>query len=296
MKCFYHASDSDGWCSGAIVALSENNYENENFIGIDYSNNNFNNFDFSKISRNETVYIVDLSFTEDTLNILSKIISKCGIENIIWLDHHKSSIDICNKYPTVDSIRGVRSSDHSAAYLTWIYLFGTEYIPAIVEYISDYDSFVFKYGDASKFLNYGVNKNKLLKNPASLLWSTILKSDNFVVKLISDGKIIDAYLSENYSEYIKNNAYETNFEGYTMAVVNRNCNSLIFGDLYKRYKIVSTFVYDGEKWKYSLYSGDPSVDCEAIARKYGGGGHKGAAGFSSDEMLYKKTSSIDLNY
>jgi len=34
-------------------------------------------------------------------------------------------------------------------------------------------------------------------------------------------------------------------------------------------------------WQYSLYSTNPNVHCGEIAQKYGGGGHRGAAGFSS---------------
>jgi len=39
-------------------------------------------------------------------------------------------------------------------------------------------------------------------------------------------------------------------------------------------------------WTYSMYS--KTVDVSNIAKKYGGGGHKGAAGFNMDKMGFEK--------
>lgn len=71
-------------------------------------------------------------------------------------------------------------------------------------------------------------------------------------------------------------------------VVNRRCDSLIFGDLIKNYPIVAIWVFDGEKYKYSIYSDKSDIDCSKIAERYGGGGHKGASGFVSEKMIFNK--------
>ena len=66
-------------------------------------------------------------------------------------------------------------------------------------------------------------------------------------------------------------------------------NSLIFGeDIYNTYPICVVFAYDGEYYEYTLYSSDKNVDCSKIAEKFGGGGHKGAAGFRSKELVLKR--------
>jgi hypothetical protein len=39
-----------------------------------------------------------------------------------------------------------------------------------------------------------------------------------------------------------------------------------------------SFWFDGKVWHMSLYNDDGSVDCSAICKTFGGGGHKGAAG------------------
>ena len=48
------------------------------------------------------------------------------------------------------------------------------------------------------------------------------------------------------------------------------------------------WAFNGEKYSYTLYSNDKNVDCSKIAEKYGGGGGRGASGFSSNELLFKK--------
>ena len=43
------------------------------------------------------------------------------------------------------------------------------------------------------------------------------------------------------------------------------------------------------KWKISFYAPpEKDVDFTVIAKKYGGGGHKGAAGFSSPDFVLRK--------
>jgi hypothetical protein len=41
------------------------------------------------------------------------------------------------------------------------------------------------------------------------------------------------------------------------------------------------------KWKVSLYSTKPEIDCGVIAKTFGGGGHKGAAGFICDKLPWE---------
>ena len=44
------------------------------------------------------------------------------------------------------------------------------------------------------------------------------------------------------------------------------------------------FWYQDNKWHFSLYNDNGLVDCSAIAKQYGGGGHQGAAGFIVDDI------------
>jgi nanoRNase/pAp phosphatase (c-di-AMP/oligoRNAs hydrolase) len=45
------------------------------------------------------------------------------------------------------------------------------------------------------------------------------------------------------------------------------------------------FTFNGSKWVVSLYTKNPDIDVSEIAYRYGGGGHKAAAGFVTDDIL-----------
>ena len=64
-------------------------------------------------------------------------------------------------------------------------------------------------------------------------------------------------------------------------------NSRIFGDKFNQYPLCIVWAFDGKRYQYSLFSTDKNVNCAKLVEKYGGGGHVGAAGFSSDKLVVK---------
>jgi len=101
-------------------------------------------------------------------------------------------------------------------------------------------------------------------------------------------KIIKQYIDKDNTIYRNSWSYETEIDGLKCLVVNKKTNSWVFGEKYNEYPIVMVWAFNGTKYSYSIFSNNPDIDCSKIAEKYGGGGHKGAAGFSSDELLFKK--------
>ena len=304
MKCFYHNSDADGRCSAAIVSKFTKVRDKNSFIGCDYNKKRIEYMiDTINIEKDEPIYICDLSFTEENADILFKL-NDISSNRLVWCDHHKTSIELSNSISNINDIKGIRSSNKSAAYLTWVYFYGINNIPDVVKYVSDWDTFTFEYGDKPKYLNYGLSHDIWYTYPLSTQWKSLLsnnadadgysKSSILTNNLISIGEKIYKYVKNENTSYLKSYGYESSICGYKVAVVNKASNSLIFGELYKKYPIVSTFCYDGEKWKYSLYSSDKNGDCEAIAKSFGGGGHRGAAGFTSDECIYKKVGELNF--
>ena len=47
-----------------------------------------------------------------------------------------------------------------------------------------------------------------------------------------------------------------------------------------------TFVFTGKHWVVSMYNDNGNVDVGAIAKKYGGGGHKAASGFKVEKLPF----------
>lgn len=75
---------------------------------------------------------------------------------------------------------------------------------------------------------------------------------------------------------------------------NRQMNSIGFGDDYNKYDITIPFYYTGSgKWTYSMYTKKTeSIHVGNICKVFGGGGHAGAAGFTSDECVFDH---LDVN-
>lgn len=82
--------------------------------------------------------------------------------------------------------------------------------------------------------------------------------------------------------------FETEFEGVKFFAVNLgHCNSEYFKSLPEgEYDGFMPFSFNGDLFTVSMYS--KTVDVSEIAKKYGGGGHKGASGFQCKELPFKK--------
>jgi oligoribonuclease NrnB/cAMP/cGMP phosphodiesterase (DHH superfamily) len=268
MICFHH-NDGDGYCSLYIVKRKFPEIEG---FPIDYSKP----FPYDKITPGELVVVVDYSF--DSLENLNKLLAIT--ENVIWIDHHVSSLKLGKV-----NVKGVRGENVPAAcYLCWQYFFPKESMPEVVELVSDYDTWQFKFGDPTKFFAKGL----MLYQGEEDIWEDLLNDvgGDLIARITEEGKIIMKYQSIYYHILLKNASFETVFEGHH-AVVCNSCklNMELFKHAPKRnLKIV--FYFDGDHYNVTLYS--ETIDCEKIARKYGGGGHFGAAGFKVKELPFKK--------
>jgi len=58
----------------------------------------------------------------------------------------------------------------------------------------------------------------------------------------------------------------------------------MFGDKINEFDICIGFVFDGLRYTVGLYS--QKLDVSEIAKKYGGGGHPGAAGFVCKQLPF----------
>ena len=294
MKCLYHKSDMDGWCSGAIVAKYTSNYYAKDYIGVDYNKNKIEDLGLENI-KGEDLFISDVSFGENTIELLRTLAKN---NNVIWNDHHDTSIELEKKYDDIKAIKGYRSKKSSGALLTWKYLQSQDplklktlsnIIPKAVELVSDWDCWHFNFGDKTYYFKYFIDTDIWYSYPTSDQWKALLietEDSSLFKSFIEKGKLIYNYVLKDYENYRMANAYESEYNGIRCAVINRSCNSLIFGDLYDKYPFVVTFVYSGKIYKYSLYSSGEGIDCSKIAESFGGGGHKGAAGFSTHKLVF----------
>lgn len=280
----WHHDDADGRSSARIVANREKCYNKKCFVELDYTDP----LPFNRLSKDKTVYIVDYSFKESTYKDLQKIIKMS--KDVIWIDHHQSSVQLIEEHPELDELRGIVMNGISGAGLSYMYcngIFDLKDCPLFIRYISDFDTFTFKLGQDSKYFILGLQTNEY--GPLDKIWEQLEKDtkNELVLELIEKGKIIEKYRQEENKDYLKKYSFETTFDGKKTLVINIRSFSDIFGDKINDYDFVLLFWFDGKLFNHSIYSNKPDIDCSKIAAKYGGGGHKGAAGFTSDKMIIK---------
>lgn len=275
MICFHH-NDADGRCAGAIV---HKKYPECRFVEMEYSKA----VPFDMIGKDEEVWIVDFSFKPKDMEKLMEI---TGL--IYWIDHHKTILD--HPFNHLDAgIAGCRSMNHSGAYLTWQFIYPGKLVPWAVELISDYDTWTLNL-PSSKSFRFGLNI--IPHQPTDSVWDNLLGNgepfEESVHYICGDGEVVLRFIHQFGQDYIKSYGFETEFEGYKcIAQGVYNFGSDFYGDLINEYDICLNFEFLGDKWIVGLYS--VKVDVSEIAKKYGGGGHKGAAGFVCDELPFKKT-------
>ena len=292
MKVFYHV-DNDGKCAAYWVKHFVNNndgYETK-YIKINYGME----FPFEKIGINEIVYIVDYSILPEEMDKLLEITDK-----VTFIDHHKSAIE---KYKEYDKeIRGVRYDGVAGCMLTYCYLKHmtnhgvgkikpfdesmTEDAPMFTKLIADYDVWTFEYGNTTRAFQKGIS---LFKNePTDEIWEKLLNHNDIIDFVIAAGYTIIEYRKNMMFDYCKAKGFETELNGYKCFAVNMammNSDDFVIDNV-NDYDILIGFSFNGEEWNYSLRS--TKIDCSKIAMSYGGGGHKGAAGFNSHNFVLTK--------
>ena len=87
-------------------------------------------------------------------------------------------------------------------------------------------------------------------------------------------------------DYCDKKGFETTLNGYKCYAVNMalmGTDDFVIPNV-DDYDLLVSFSFDGKVWSYSLRS--EKIDCAELAAKYGGGGHKGAAGCSSEKLIF----------
>jgi oligoribonuclease NrnB/cAMP/cGMP phosphodiesterase (DHH superfamily) len=294
MKCFYHA-DADGRCAGFWVSLNVGltdlgRYEPE-CIEINYGKP----FPLEKIGQDEQVYIVDYSIEPSEMFQLLEI-----TKDVTWIDHHKTAIEKYSDFPY--EIRGVRFDGIAGCMLTYCYIHHmtargegeikpfdiamTGDAPKFTKLIADWDVWKFAYGDDTRYFITAFNAYDF--KPSSKLWDRFFTFPDEMAcgSMIQEGTTMATFRDGWAKEYCRTKGFETVIDGHKAFAMNLgNCNSEYFKSVVG-YDILAPFCFDGDKWTVSMYS--KTVDVSEIAKKYGGGGHKGASGFQCKELPFRK--------
>lgn len=273
MICFHH-NDLDGRCAAAIVhkwwLQREAEGQRELFVELDYKDR----VSVEEIAAGEQVVIVDFSFKPE---IMSEVFNKT--ELVIWCDHHKTA----EHYDYGRDLAGIRDFEEkhrAGCEVTWDFFFPGESRPDAVFYVGDRDCW--RWADPIETAKFNQGMKLRDTQPQSDDWVRLFSSDGDAqcIGICEDGAVCLKFRDSFCADYAKSYGFETEFAGHkAFAMGLYMFGSEGFGKRFKDYPLCLSFVYDGGQWAIGLYS--ETIDVGEIARKYGGGGHKGAAGFVS---------------
>ena len=293
----FHNQDLDGWMSAAIVKHWFNQQEVPNkkdepintidFIGYNYGQ------PIPDLSNFDKVIMCDISFPKKEMSKLWYDLSK----KLIWIDHHISAINDNNDLV----YDGLRDTKFAACELTWKYFFPNEPMPEIVRLLGRYDCFghkgtdeeqkvlEFQYGARQCISNYDeayahlIDEGMDYKNPEVNTLNIILDKGKSIYQYLC---IEAKQVYKNGFEVLLNDSFnvgaqiQSNLRKF-IAINRERFNPINFGIDYHKdgYDGAACFHYANGMYNFSLYNDNGLVDCSQIAKQYGGGGHKGAAGF-----------------
>jgi oligoribonuclease NrnB/cAMP/cGMP phosphodiesterase (DHH superfamily) len=222
----------------------------------------------------KNVYIADFAYKRDILLELNeKTYSLSVIDHHISAERDLKDLDFCSF-----------DMSHSGAYLSWVYNFPEQPVPKLIKYIEDRDLWIWKMPHAEEVLSAIDSYDRTFE-----WWDyidSLIETQEGFDRFLNEGEAILRYKKKLvYS--ISENRYDINISGDSIPVVNTPFfQSEVAGSLSEDNKYAAAYYFDGKEFIFSLRSSDDDIDVSEIAKTFGGGGHKKAAGFS--------TKSIDL--
>lgn len=214
------------------------------------------------------IYLIDFAYSKEELEELLK-----KNKRLIVLDHHFGSKDVVESIP-----EHIYDNERSGAGIAWGYFHPNKPLPRLIAYIQDNDLWKKALPHAKEIAIY---TNTL---PFTFLDFELaegqFENDVTFVKIIEKGSMYSEYF-DHLCESLVSDAEEVIFDGHTVLAVNapRFFRSQV-GHLLaeKKGPFAVVWTYDNNRWHFSL-RGNDSLDLSEIAKRYGGGGHKNAAGF-----------------
>lgn len=270
----YHKNCYDGF--GSAFAAWKKFGNTATYIACDHGK------PIPELPKAKEIYILDFSFE------LNKLYEWAKTAKVIVLDHHKTAFEKLaqfkseqikedSKYTLNDENLLIHlDNSQSGAYMSRYYFNDYKKVPELMfHYLMDRDLWKFELGHGTKEFHAAISSYPM----DFKLWDTFLNNE---IKLLDEGKVL-LRKEEIQVENICKNAYWINLDNYKVICVNTSvCWSEIGNKLLDLYPespfAVSYTEMSDNVTMYSLRSRE-NFDVSQVAKKFGGGGHKQAAGF-----------------
>lgn len=259
--CIYHANCCDGMGAAWIVRKALGN--DVDFIPATYQEE-------PPEVAGKDVIIVDFSYKRDVMADMAE-----EATSITVIDHHKTAEAELSPLLAIGVVDGIFDMEKSGAMLAWEWFFPHTEPPTLIHHIQDRDLWRFELEGTKEI------QASLYSYPMEFdVWDQLMKMD--LAELRKEGEAINRAHMKNINGLVEYLVQRQIIAGYEVPVL--NCNYMFAsdaGNIMANGEPFSATYYDTqENRKYSLRSSkDGGIDVSAIAAKFGGGGHKNAAGF-----------------
>ena len=264
----YHGNCADGF-GAAWVFHSQGSFEEYEFYPGVYQ-------EAPPDVTGRDVYLVDFSYKRPVIEAMMKV-----AKHITLIDHHKSAIeDLKPLYELPDElddcprISAMVDTEHSGAMLAWQHFRGSDEPPALLKHIEDRDLWRFKLPYTREI------QANLFSYPYDFaVWDELMTRP--VEDLIVEGTAIERKHHKDIKELLVGGVQRMVIGGHQVPVVNL---PYIFssdaGHILAENEPFAGCYWDTSEGRiFSLRSREDGIDVSGIAKIYGGGGHKHAAGF-----------------
>ncbi len=283
---FYHP-DTDGITAAAIVwyaMLQQHSAARFEFIRHGYL------YEDRRLQTlcpdgNTKIFAVDISFRPDTIRRLHRSFKS----DFVWIDHHVSALETWSMTGWEEPA-GIRDTAHSAAWLTWHYLF-SDPAPLAVTWADKYDLW----------------QQDAEWETRICPWQLIValrfsKPERYDLRVLSDERLLHNYirryglpmlayerqLRSREASAVQQIAMQVNGHTYKFLFLNSSLrDSQTLAAWHRHHPEIEADGYlvgqliPSMRWKLSLYAVDGSgIDAVRIAQQFEGGGHPSAAGFT----------------
>jgi len=218
------------------------------------------------------VAIVDFSYKRPAMVELAS-----AAKSILVLDHHKTAqADLDGLSVQCPNVEVQFDMERSGAVMAWQYFHPGEPLPKFFEYLQDRDLWTKRLPGVDEFTA------ALRSYPQSFdEWDRLCSG--YVTDLIEEGMAIQRYF-RTLVEQAKKHAYFREIGGHRVPVVNASMfmASEVAGELSEGQPFAGVYSESETHTLWSLRSRPGGLDVSEVAKQFGGGGHKHAAGFRQE--------------
>lgn len=258
----YHNNCPDGF--GAAWAAWKKFGKRAKYIGVNHQEKPPTGL------RGKEIFLVDFCYDAYEIKRIQKISTSLTI-----IDHHISRKDI-----TVSVPHHSYTANNSGSVLAWQYFHHAKKIPTLLRYIEDVDLWKLKLPKIREMIAYLDTRLRFSFKSFEIM---IRKFENKITRDLCarEGRIILQYQNVLINDAVKNSAELVRFCGHTALSVNSPFIHSEIGHALARKHNPFSIVWSQKYGKIivSLRS-IGNYDVSQIAARFGGGGHKNAAGFS----------------